>query len=133
MGKWQRTKGATYEREICDTFTPVVGYKVKRHIGQARDGGNDITVAPLTLECKRRKTLGIIEGWLQQAKAAVTPKAPIPVVVARSDGGASMVILPLDNFLDLVGDQLRSDQLRSEYLDSDDNFDEVDDTPEDSE
>jgi hypothetical protein len=98
----QRTKGAAYEREICAELSVASGHKIQRHIGQARDGGNDITVPPFTVECKRRKSLKTIEGWLAQARAACTIEAPIPIVVARSDGGKSFVIVPLENFLSLV-------------------------------
>jgi len=101
MSKMQRTKGAAYERELCHRFESATGRQVKRHIGQARDGGNDITVPPFTVEAKRRKSLKTIEGWLAQAEAACTIEAPIPIVVARSDGGQSFVIIPLDNFLGL--------------------------------
>jgi hypothetical protein len=97
----QRTKGAVYEREVCARFSKSTGRIVKRHIGQARDGGNDITIPPFTVECKRRKSLKTIEGWLAQAYAACTIEAPIPIVVARSDGGQSFVIIPLDDFLQL--------------------------------
>lgn len=109
MGKSQRTKGAVYEREVCDVLTQKTGRKIQRHIGQARDGGNDITVGSLVVECKRRKTLGTVESWLQQAKDAQTALAAddvrdpyFTVVIARSDGGKSMAIMPLDQFLDVI-------------------------------
>lgn len=97
----QRTKGASYEREVCADFSKSTGRIVKRHIGQSRDGGNDITVPPYTVECKRRRAHKTIEKWLAQANDACTVEAPIPIVVGRSDGGKSFVILPLDDFLQL--------------------------------
>lgn len=102
MSKSQRNKGAGYEREVCDVFTVATGRKIQRHIGQARDGGNDITVGRLILECKRRKTLGTIEGWLQQAVAAKVSEEQAAVVIARSDGGESLAILSLSDFLRLI-------------------------------
>jgi hypothetical protein len=59
---------------------------------------------------KRRKTLGTVYGWLQQAIAAKigqtapTPTEPerpgkTPIVVARQDGGQWIVILRLTDFL----------------------------------
>lgn len=107
MGKSQRTKGASYEREICAVFSKALGATFKRHIGQARDGGNDITVGPLVVECKRRKSLKTIEGWLAQARRAAGNLGDFPVVVMRSDGGISMVLLDLDDFIALAGDGLR--------------------------
>ena len=102
MSKSQRNKGAGYEREVCDVLTVATGRKIQRHIGQARDGGNDITVGDLVIECKRRKTLGTVEGWLAQATAAKVSEKQAAVVVARSDGGESLAILSLSDFLKLV-------------------------------
>lgn len=102
MSKSQRTKGATYEREVCDVFTGITGRKIQRHIGQARDGGNDVTVGRLVIEAKRRKTLGGIEKWLLQAKVATVSAEQVPVVVTRSDGGESIAILSLADFLRII-------------------------------
>jgi hypothetical protein len=118
LGKSQRTKGASFEREVCDIFTASLGQKFKRNIGQARDGGNDIDVAHLVVECKRRKTLGTVESWLAQADAAVKTREDshaargevveqyVPLVVGRSDGGEPLAILYLEDFLTLTGDEI---------------------------
>lgn len=131
MSKSQRTKGAAFEREICDVFTSALNPPTpfKRNIGQARDGGNDIDVGPLLIECKRRKTLGTVYAWLQQAVDATfvrpdprsstrfapyrrtvsadDPTPMIPVVVARQDGDtAPIVILKLTDFIALTRDEL---------------------------
>lgn len=116
MSKMQRTKGATYEREICQRLSDESGRKIQRNIGQARDGGTDIPFGNFLIECKRRKTLGTIEKWLKQAADATAKcdcwkherqvcqgvSTQIPVVVARSDAGKSLVIFSLDDFLTLV-------------------------------
>lgn len=113
MGKSQRTKGATYEREVAQVFSEALGRDFKRNIGQARDGGNDLDVGPLVVECKRRKTLGTVYGWLDQAfKAAVEKQAGhteprTPIVVARQDQGTSIVIMDLEDFLELAGPELQ--------------------------
>jgi hypothetical protein len=114
MGKSQRTKGAVGEREVCDIFSAALGEKVTRNIGQSRDGGNDIDIKDLVVEVKRRKTLGTIYGWLQQAYAAATvypqsieagaklPQAQMrgtPIVVCRQDGGEWIVVLRLTDFI----------------------------------
>jgi hypothetical protein len=105
LGKSQRTKGAVYEREVCDTFNSALGTQYKRNIGQARDGGNDIDAGGLTVECKRRATLTTVENWYKQAAVAVDERfdregaTTIPLVVARADQGTSFAILDLDDFL----------------------------------
>jgi hypothetical protein len=116
MGASQRTKGAVYEREVADRFNDVLelpqSTRIKRHIGQARDGGNDLTVGPLVVECKRRKTLTTIETWLGQAEQATKrTDGMIPCVVARQDKGDSLIVMRLDDFLELdgVADGLRAD------------------------
>lgn len=102
MSKMQRTKGASYEREVCGDLTQSSGRTIQRNIGQARDGGNDIDFGNFRVECKRRKRLGTVEGWLKQAQDSTTDTDQIPVVVARSDQGKSLVILSLEHFLTLV-------------------------------
>lgn len=129
MSKSQRTKGAVFEREVCDIFTSALNPPApfQRNIGQSRDGGNDIDIGPLIVECKRRATLGTVYAWLQQATDAATVRpdprsatqfAPyrrtladgtpmVPVVVARQDGDtAPIVILRLNDFLALTRDEL---------------------------
>lgn len=105
MSKSQRTKGASYEREVCHALSALVGAPIKRHIGQARDGGEDIPFGEFSIECKRRKTLTTLEGWYQQAQTSATPQLKIPVVVARADAGRSLVILSLEDWLGTVGRQ----------------------------
>lgn len=119
MGKSQRTKGASFEREVCEIFSASLGQKFQRNIGQARDGGNDIDVAHLVVECKRRKTLGTVESWLAQADAAVKTREDahfaagevieqyIPVVVGRSDGGDALVVMYLEDFLTLTKEEIK--------------------------
>lgn len=103
MSKSQRTKGASYEREVCSVLSDATGRKVQRNIGQSRDGGNDISLDDFIFECKRRKTLGTIESWLKQAEDARKTKDQIAAVIARSDGGKSLVIISLADFLSVSG------------------------------
>lgn len=114
MGKSQRTKGATYEREIAHAFSSSLGVDFTRNIGQARDGGNDLDIGPLVIECKRRKTLGTVYSWLQQAidsipafKRKHKTDVAYPIVVARQDDGQSIVIVRLEDFLILFNYPLR--------------------------
>lgn len=122
MGKSQRTKGASYEREVAAVFSAALDADFKRNIGQARDGGNDIDVGPLVVECKRRKTLKTIRDWFDQAKAACAKRnnaefwsldsdvqtPAIPTIVCREDNGESLVIIRLSDFLILTRDELKA-------------------------
>jgi Holliday junction resolvase len=124
MGASQRTKGAVFERDIATLFSDVFGRVVKRNIGQARDGGDDITMGPLAVECKRRKTMTTMYSWLKQAEKAVTQldlfgdTPRIPVVVARADNEGAVVVMRLEQFLELAGPEIRRrmDQVDAEAL-----------------
>lgn len=98
----QRNKGATFERTIANRLSEKFGRKVQRNIGQARDGGNDIDFPPFVIECKRYKSLGLLERALEQAEAAVSKKGQVPLVVAKSDQKPTMVALRFEDFLDIV-------------------------------
>lgn len=125
MGKSQRTKGAVFEREVAAEFSSAFApHEFKRHIGQARDGGNDLDVGCLVVECKRRASLKVLRMWMQQATAAVSMR-PVekvtrhathatldlmqrfPIVVMREDGGKEpMVLVGFSDFLTLAGDKI---------------------------
>lgn len=104
MGRSQRRKGSAYEREVAKRFSEALGVEVKRHIGQARDGGEDIQAGPYTIECKRRARIATVSGWMEQAVTAAQRRTPagVPVVVARQDHGESLAILRLDDLLALL-------------------------------
>ena len=100
-GLMSRNKGAAYENEICAVFSKLLNVKVTRKLGQARDSGNDIHIGPLVVEAKRRKSIGSIDKWLEQAIAG-TPEGKTPCVIARSDHKASVISMRLTDFLDIV-------------------------------
>lgn len=108
MSKLARDRGASFEREIAHLVNDRLGLKIGRKLGQARDSGNDLDFGPIVGECKRRRKLGTVYGWLRQAAAAILLRPPaeregkIPVVIGREDNGVPIVILGLADFLDLV-------------------------------
>ena len=102
MGKMQRNKGATYEREIVHALVER-GYLAARNLTQTREGGADIILQDFIIECKRRASIAIYD-WLDQATLAAKGRKR-PLVVARGDRRESVVILRLEDFLDLVGER----------------------------
>jgi hypothetical protein len=90
---------------VSNTLTAALGKKVQRNIGQARDGGNDITVGTFRIECKRRKKLGTFEMWMQQAEDSCS-LGDTPALVMRSDGGESFISFKLEDFLREFGAEL---------------------------
>lgn len=104
MSASQRRKGASYEREIAHFLSTIYGHPVKRNLSQARDGGDDIRVGGLVVECKRRSKIAMLR-WYEQAAKAAHGTGCTPVVVMREDNGESYALLKLT---DLFGAFLAS-------------------------
>lgn len=100
MGKYQRNRGANFERELATYLTSALNRSVKRNIGQSRDGGDDITIRPFRIEAKRRKAFAVYE-FLDQVQAASKP-GEIPVVIGRGDHREAFAVVPLDKFVVLM-------------------------------
>lgn len=99
MAGKSRRKGSAYEREVCVLLEAHnAGKKYRRKLGQAREGGNDIDDPPYRIECKRRKKLGTVMGWLDQA-ALGSDTGEVPVVIAREDNGRHIVIMYAEDWL----------------------------------
>jgi hypothetical protein len=107
-GKSSRDKGARGEREFAELLSNELGQVVKRKLGQARDGGDDISVGRYRIEVKRREKLAI-EAWCKQVEAACTTAADIgedgkvqeqvPVVVFRRNGEPWRAVVPAAWFI----------------------------------
>lgn len=94
-GAWNRKKGAEFEQEVARALG------VRRNIGQVRDGGDDITLPPYRIECKRRKKLDTVNDWMTQVRATCEDDEA-PVVVFRQDRGKPLVIMDFAQWRDLL-------------------------------
>ena len=66
MGKSQRTKGSSGERELFSQLSAELGITINRNLSQTRGGGCDTEDIPnFSLECKRCETYNF-NGWWQQ-------------------------------------------------------------------
>lgn len=92
-GKTSRNKGARGERELAEMLTNELGFDVKRKLGQARDGGDDVQVGKFRIEVKRREKLAI-EAWCKQVEAATQP-GEVPVVAFRRNGEPWRAVVPM--------------------------------------
>ena len=107
MAKLSRTRGSSYEREVCAELSAVMGQRVVRILGQARDSGGDIYTPPFLWECKRRRAF---TGYtfMEQAVASCslhkerTGEDAVPVVAIRGDGEESLVIMRMKDALPLL-------------------------------
>jgi Holliday junction resolvase len=103
-GRGARNKGAAGERELAGILSDKLGFVVKRKLGQARDGEDDIQVGKFRIEVKRREAVRI-DAWCEQVQACIQP-GEIPVVAYRRNGQPWRVVLLLDDFIPMVRDQL---------------------------
>lgn len=103
-GRMSRNKGAAGEREFAKILSAELGMEIKRKLGQARDGGDDIQVGKFRIEVKRRERLAIGE-WCEQVEEAAEP-GDVPVVAFRKNGDKWRVVMLLDDFLPLMRGEL---------------------------
>lgn len=103
-GKGAKNKGAAGERELAALLSDQLGFVVKRNLGQARDGADDLTVQKFRIEVKRQETLQM-DKWSQQVEACVKP-GEVPVLIYRRNGQPWRVCLRLDDFIPMMRDQL---------------------------
>ena len=103
-GRGARNKGAAGEREVAKILTDNLGFVVKRNLGQARDGADDITIEKFRIEVKRKEALAI-DKWSAQVEACAKA-GEVAVVVYRRSGQPWRVCLLLDDFIPMMRDQL---------------------------
>lgn len=99
-GRASRNKGAAGEREFAALLTDALGVVVRRKLGQARDGGDDVQVGKYRIEVKRREALRL-DDWCKQIEQATEP-GEVPVVAYRRNGQPWRVVVPIDWFLEQV-------------------------------
>lgn len=104
MSASQRNKGAGFEREIANDLTAEWGIIIRRNIGQARDGGDDITVPPYRIECKRRKGIAVYQ-FMDQVMG-VTEPGEIPVVIIKADRREPLVVMSYRDWKLLAREEL---------------------------
>jgi hypothetical protein len=102
MGKKSRTKGASYENEVCKAlfrFFPSAERNLKQY---QRSSGRDLDgTARLCFQLKRRKNITLAEiknGYIEAAES-LDEEYDIPILGWRDDGGKSMVMLSLDDLV----------------------------------
>jgi hypothetical protein len=105
MGASQRRKGAAAEREVATILTDSLGIAVKRQLGQARDGGDDIRVGRWRLEVKRRETLAM-DAWSAQVEACAEA-GERPAVIYRRSGQPWRISMLLADFIPLLREDIQ--------------------------
>jgi hypothetical protein len=96
-GRGRRQKGARGENELAQLLTDQLGFVVKRKLGQARDGGDDIQVGKYKIEVKRHERLSVMD-WVRQVEATCGV-GEVPIVVFRQNGQPWRAVVPLDTLV----------------------------------
>ncbi len=99
-GRMSRNKGAGAEREFAALVSEALGVEVKRKLGQAREGGDDLQLGKYRFEIKRRETLAIM-SWVRQIEACVEDWE-VPVVAFRQSQQEGRCVIKLTDLLALL-------------------------------
>jgi Holliday junction resolvase len=103
-GRRARNKGANGERELAGILSDELGFSVKRKLGQARDGGDDISIGQYRIEVKRRERLAI-EDWCKQVEACCG-QSDVPVLAFRRNGEPWRCVVPLEWMIEQIRETL---------------------------
>ena len=103
-GRGKRNKGAAGERELAGILKDSLGFEVKRNLGQARDGADDITIQKFRIEVKRQERLQV-DKWSEQVESC-SKVGEVPVLMYRRNGQPWRVCLKLDDFIPMLRDAL---------------------------
>ena len=103
-GRGKRNKGAAGERELAGILKDHLGFEVKRNLGQARDGADDITIQKFRIEVKRQERLQV-DVWSKQVEDC-SNAGEVPVLIYRRNGQPWRVCLKLDDFIPMLRDAL---------------------------
>ncbi len=106
MGRYSRTKGAAFEREIANALK-VLWPGARRGIGQARNAGEvpDVDGTPYWIETKHHKRVNIRKAYDQAVKAqGARPSREGGVLVISRDTGnrTDLATMSLDAFVAFV-------------------------------
>ena len=101
MGKMQRTKGASFERESANALKDIYP-EARRGIGQARSAGEvcDVEGTPFWLELKHHRLVSI-QGAFTQAVEASAGRRP-PVVISKDNRSRILVTMDFEQFRKLL-------------------------------
>jgi Holliday junction resolvase len=103
-GRGKRNKGAAGERELAGILKDQLGFEVKRNLGQARDGADDITIQKFRIEVKRQERLQV-DKWSEQVESC-SKSGEIPILAYRRNGQPWRICLKLDDFIPMLRDAL---------------------------
>jgi len=98
-----RSKGAAGEREFAGLISDYLGIEVKRKLGAARDGGDDIELGPYSIEVKRQERLSVPAWWRQCTSNAGEQE---PLLAMRWSRGEWLVTMRAEHFFQISREEI---------------------------
>jgi hypothetical protein len=112
-GRSARRKGLGFEREIAEIlreFYPDARRQLEYH--QADCAGTDLmNTGHYRIQCKRKKTYVSLRA-IEEVVCDEDIAGEVPVLIAKADRGRTLVALPFEEFLRLLRDSRRSQDVR---------------------
>jgi len=113
MSAYQRTKGASYEREVVNQLKELLGPIVRRCWERASEKGHDIDLPGFAVECKRYAKIAVYQ-WMEQAVEQADTGIPAseqkqgltPIVIMRADRKESLVLMRLTDFVKVAREEI---------------------------
>lgn len=106
MAKISKDRGAAFEREVVHLFKDWghEAFRTAQHMGKTGQAP-DVKVRGIHVECKRRRSLAVMEFY-KQAKADATAegKGNLPVVIMRADGEPPMVLMHFEDWIQMYNE-----------------------------
>lgn len=104
-GRRNRQRGQEGEREVCQILTDATGIPIKRLLGQERDGGVDIKVGNLAIDCKRRKRIAKLYEWMEEILSS-DADFWAPVIALRADGEKWLVVMQMEDWIKMAREEI---------------------------
>lgn len=106
MAKISRDRGRRFEQEVVNLFKDWGhnAFRTAQHMGKTGQAP-DVKVYGLHVECKRRRSLAVMEFYHQAERdARAEGKGNIPTVIMRADNEPPMVLLHFEDFIQLYNE-----------------------------
>jgi Holliday junction resolvase len=95
VGKAQRLKGKTGEREFLNLLGELIGDRLSRNLNQSDGGGADcVSLEGWAIEVKRHESLSV-GAWWRQAQRQAERAGAVPVLAYRQSRKPWAIVVPL--------------------------------------
>ena len=114
MAKISRDRGAKFEREVSGLFRDWghEAFRTAQHMGKTGQAP-DVKVKGLHVECKRRRSLAVMDFYKQaRADALAEGKGNLPAVIMRADNEPPMVMMHFEDWIQLYNEWISGKEIK---------------------